>query len=175
MAVCFPKLPYSRSEACEPAFFLVANNPAVGACSALISLPGLGPGLSGGVLVDAHNLGSEANQADTKQMDEDIVISGHINGWIVVWDRIIHRSVWCTWLAHSSGVGGVVSLHLMPELAYWSSGSHQQILVSQGRDAAIRFWRLSDILLHGPGPSYAIGQRLNRPPRQGESARVKAV
>ncbi|CAH8820766.1 unnamed protein product, partial [Trichobilharzia szidati] len=62
-------------------------------------------------------------------------ISGHLNGWIIIWSIEKHRPC-CQWIGHSGYQ--ITSLHCWPR-----NNSH--VIISHARDGFIRFWEFNQL------------------------------
>ncbi|VDQ06552.1 unnamed protein product, partial [Trichobilharzia regenti] len=62
-------------------------------------------------------------------------ISGHLNGWIIIWSIEKHRPC-CQWIGHSGYQ--ITSLHFWPR-----NTSH--VIISHARDGFIRFWEFNQL------------------------------
>ncbi|KER24272.1 hypothetical protein T265_08013 [Opisthorchis viverrini] len=101
--LCYPIL--VSSSMTEPAYLLIPRSDShVGPCTSLICLPVVGEGFTR-------------------------IVSGHLNGWIVMWIFEKRRPA-IQWIGHPDT--HVTCLHFWPD----------EILISQGRDGYIRFWTI---------------------------------
>ncbi|TNN14776.1 hypothetical protein EWB00_001937 [Schistosoma japonicum] len=64
------------------------------------------------------------------------LISGHLNGWIVIWSVEKYRSL-RQWIGHNGCQ--LTSLH------FWPRNNPGGVLISHGRDGFIRFWDLNTL------------------------------
>ncbi|CAH8606170.1 unnamed protein product [Schistosoma guineensis] len=69
-------------------------------------------------------------------ISDNYLISGHLNGWLVIWSIKKYRPL-RQWIGHNGYQ--ITSLH------FWPRNNNYGVIISHGRDGFIRFWDLSNL------------------------------